>query len=45
MPIVFVLVAILFWITVATIGAFARLFRDTLRWVASVGHGPYGSHR
>lgn len=45
MPLMFVFVAVLFWITVATFVALARLSRDTLRWIASLGHSPRGAHR
>jgi hypothetical protein len=45
MPVVFVFVAILFWATIATVVALARLSRDTRRWAASLGHGPRGSRR
>jgi hypothetical protein len=42
MPLVFILVAILFWATVATVVVLARLSRDTFRWFAALGHGPRG---
>jgi hypothetical protein len=44
MPLVFIFVALLFWATVATVVALGRLSRDTVRWVASLGHrGPRGT--
>lgn len=44
MPLVFIFVALLFWVTITTFVALARLSRDTLRWIASLGRNPRGSH-
>ncbi len=45
MPLVFVLVAFLFWITVATLVTVAWLSWDALRWVASLGHSARSPRR
>lgn len=45
MPLVFVFLAFLFWITVATLVAVVRLSWDALRWVASLGHSARGPRR
>lgn len=43
MPLVFIIVALLFWLTVVTVVVFVRLSRSALRWVAALGHSPRGS--
>jgi hypothetical protein len=45
MPLVFVLVALLFWVTVVTVVALRNVSRSALRWLAALGHGPYASSR
>lgn len=53
MPLVFILVAVLFWATVMTVVLLGRLSRGTFRWVAGLGHsmhrpavsGPSDRHR
>lgn len=43
MPLAFILVAFLFWVTVATVIAVGRLSRDAVRWIAALGHSPRGA--
>lgn len=45
MPLVFVFVAILFWLTVATVVAVVWLSGAVLHWVASLGHSPRAARR
>jgi hypothetical protein len=45
MPLVFVLVALLFWATVVTVVSLGKVSRGALRWLAGLGHGPTGTPR
>jgi len=45
MPLVFILVALLFWVTAVTVMTLGRMSRSALRWLAALGRSPYASPR
>ena len=45
MPLVFILVALLFWVTAVTVMTLGKMSRSALRWLAALGRSPYASPR